>query len=175
MSATLWFAIISMALGVVGACFSALASVIAYFVKKGEEQQDRELHRLRDEVEHIATTLVRYETHFGAGEGDLLAIRTDLRDHVKREEEIFWKKIDSIADAQRVSNEAVLQRITSIEARMPNGELRELLEKVSRIGGRMEFIESKAEAALQHVEEHNVESEIWKQRIVALEARRRTK
>lgn len=179
MSATLWFAIVSMVLGFVGACFSALASVIAYFVKKGDEQQDREIQRLRDEVKKISDSVARYETHVGAGDEDLAAIKTDLRDHVQREEEIFWKKVDAITEAHQHLANAMLQRMAAIEARMPNGEIKELVVSVAELRAEMRGVTGMAASAIKHVEDHNEEAEDWKRRIVALEAnahtRRRTK
>lgn len=171
MTPTLWFAVASLALGFIGACFSMLASVIAYFVKKGEEQQDREIQRLRDEVERAATTLARYESHIGAGDSDLEAIKIDLRDHVQREEQIFWKKVDALVDVQRVFSEAVLQRIASMEARLPkNGEIADLMVGMGELRTEMRGVTDMSRTAVKHVDDHNEEAEDWKRRIVALEA-----
>lgn len=174
MSATLWFAIVSMVLGFVGACFSALASVIAYFVKKNEEHQDREIQRLRDEVGQIGDSVARYETHVGAGDEDLKAIKTDLRDHVTREEQIFWKKVDTITEAHQVLATAMLSRMAAIEARMPNGEIQELVTSVAELRVEMRNVTGMATTAIKHVSDHNEEAEDWKRRIVALEAKRRS-
>lgn len=179
MSATLWFAIVSMVLGFVGACFSALASVIAYFVKKGEESQDRDIQELKVSVGQAKETLARYETHVGAGDEDLQAIRTDLRDHVQREEEIFWKKVDAITEAHQHLANAMLQRMAAIEARMPNGEIKELVTSVAELRVEMRGVTGMASSAIKHVEDHDKEAEDWKRRIVALETnahtRRRTR
>lgn len=177
MSATLWFAIASLILGFFGTCFSALASVIAYFVKRNEEAQDRQIQHLESAVNEVQRTLAGYESHIGAGDEDLKAIKTDLRDHVTKEEQIFWKKVDAITEAQQIFAQALLQRMASIEARMPNGELKELVVSVAELRTEMRAVTDMAKGAVSHVEDHNAEAEDWKRRIVALEAhhKRRTR
>lgn len=179
MSAELWFAIVSLALGFIGVCFSALASIIAYFVKKGEDAQDRSIGELRQgqisieqTVSRVQQTLARYETHIGAGDKKLSEIRQDISDHVTKEEQIFWKKVDSITEAQRIFSEAVLQRIASMEARLPNGELKQLALAVVELRGEVGQLKEMARAAIQHVQDHDEEAEDWKRRIVALESAR---
>lgn len=176
MSAELWFAIASLALGIIGTCFSALASIIAYFVKRGEDAQDKSIGQLREDhaivrhdVDVIKQTLAKYESHVGAGDARLSEIRQDIQDHVTKEENIFWKKVEAISEAQRVFSEAVLQRVASMEARLPNGELKELTVAVARIEAALVSVAEKAAAADKHVVDHNVEAEDWKRRIVALE------
>jgi hypothetical protein len=177
MSAELWFAVASLALGFVGACFSILASIIAYFVKKGEDMQDKSittLHQenavLREDVEGIRQTLAKYETHIGAGDARLAEIRKDIADHVIKEEQIFWKKVDSISEAQKVFAEAVLQRIASMEAKMPNGEIQEMVKALARLEANVLITGAAAKKAEDHVVQHDAEANDWKQRIVALES-----
>jgi hypothetical protein len=164
------FGLFSLAVGIVGSGFSALAAAVAYFVKKNEDAQDRQIERLDDAVVQIQNTLARYETHIGAGDEDLAAIRTDLRDHVTKEEQIFWKKVDAISEAQQIFAQALLQRMTSIEARMPNGEIKELVVSVAELRTEMRAVAEISRAADRHIEEHNAEAEEWKRRIMALEA-----
>lgn len=177
MSPELWFGVLSLGLGLVGAGFSALASIIAYFVKKGEEAQDRNITALhgdhvllRGDVDTIKQTLAKYETHVGAGDARLQEIREDIADHVQKEEQIFWKKVEAISDAQRIFAEAVLQRIASMEAKMPNGEIQEMVKALARLEANFVVTQAAALQAQKHVEEHDAESNNWKQRIVALEA-----
>jgi hemerythrin superfamily protein len=177
MSAEMWFAIVSLAVGLLGACFSALASIIAYFVKKGEDTQDKHIielkgdhSALRSDVNTIKTTLAKYETHIGAGDERLAEIRKDIADHVTKEEQIFWKKVDAISEAQRLFAEAVLQRIASMEAKMPNGEIQEMVKALSRLEANVIITAASARKAEEHVVEHDSEANDWKQRIVALEA-----
>lgn len=172
MSAELWFAIISLALGAIGAVFSILASVIAYFVKRGEDAQDKAidvLHKehvtLRGDVDNINQTLARYEAHIGAGHQDLTAIKTDLKDHVIKEEQIFWKKMEAISEAHKVFAEAVLQRMASMEARLPNGELQKMAIDMAKLVERLEKVQKQSEDAVQHVRDHNEEAERWKRQI----------
>jgi chromosome segregation ATPase len=176
MSAELWFAIVSLAIGVLGAGFSALASVIAYFVKKGEDVQDKAIESLRanystiqGDVDQIKQTLASYETHIGAGDARLAEIKNDIAEHVQKEEQIFWKKVDSISESQRIFAEAVLQRIASMEAKMPNGEIQEIIKALARLEANVLLTNAAAKAAQDHVAEHNDEAEDWKRRIVALE------
>lgn len=177
MSTELWFGIFSLVVGGIGAIFSFLASIIAYFVKRGEDAQDKNIQSLhnehltlRAEVADIKQTLAAYESHIGAGDARLQEIRTDIADHVKKEEQIFWKKVDAMSEAQRIFAEAVLQRVAAMEAKMPNGELKEMALAIARIEAGMAVIGSKADAAAKHVEDHDREAEDWKRRIVALEA-----
>jgi len=169
-NSTMLFGLFSLAVGIVGSGFSALAAAVAYFVKKNEDAQDRQIERLDDAVVQIQNTLARYETHIGAGDEDLAAIRTDLRDHVTKEEQIFWKKVDAISEAQQIFAQALLQRMTSIEARMPNGEIKELVVSVAELRTEMRAVAEISRAADRHIEEHNAEAEEWKRRIMALEA-----
>jgi chromosome segregation ATPase len=176
MSTELWFAVISLAIGIIGAGFSALASVIAYFVKRGEDTQDKNIeslhgeHRaLRNDVEEIKTTLASYETHIGAGDQRLAEIRSSISDHVEKEEKIFWKKVEAIGEAHRLFAEAVLQRIASMEAKMPNGEIQEMVKALARLEANVLVTAAASEAAQRHVADHNEEAEDWKRRIVALE------
>jgi hypothetical protein len=178
MSPELWFGIASLGLGFLGAGFSALASIIAFFVKRGEEAQDKSilaLHSentlLRGDVEIIKQTLAKYETHIGAGDARLQEIRTDISDHVRREEQIFWKKVEAIGEAHQIFAEAVLQRIASMEAKMPNGEIQEMMKSLARLEANFIVTQAAALRAENHVEEHNTEAEDWKHRIVALESK----
>lgn len=172
MGAELWFAIISLALGFIGACFSALASIIAFFVKRGEDAQDKAIAGLGDEqallgndIASIKVTLGKYESHIGAGDAKLAEIREDIADHVTKEEQIFWKKVESIGEAHRIFAEAVLQRITSMESRLPNGELQKMAVDVAKLLERFDKVEGMAKDATQHVKEHNEEAERWKRQI----------
>jgi len=177
MSPELWFAIISLAIGFAGACFSALASIIAYFVKKGEEIQDKNivaLHvdqtALRGDVDAIKQTLAKYESHVGVGDARLKEIREDIQAHVTKEEQIFWKKVDAMSDSHKLFAEAVLQRIASMEAKMPNGEIQEMVKALARLEANLIVTQAAAQKAEQHVADHDAEANEWKQRIVALES-----
>lgn len=179
MSAELWFAIFSLIVGVLGAGFSALASIIAYFVKKNEASQDSALVELkasdasmRSDIDQINQTLAKYETHIGAGDARLSEIREDIAQHVQKEEQIFWKKVDAISESQRIFAEAVLQRIASMEAKMPNGEIADMVKALARLEANVLLTNAAAKAAQDHVETHNAEAEDWKRRIVALESKR---
>lgn len=177
MTPELWFAIVSLVIGVFGAGFSLLASIIAYFVKKGEAAQDTTiaaLHTdhtaLRGDVDVIKQTLAKYESHVGAGDARLQEIREDIADHVQKEEQIFWKKVEAISEAQRIFAEAVLQRISSMEAKMPNGEIQEMIKALARLEANVIVTAASAKKAEEHVVEHDEEANDWKQRIVSLEA-----
>lgn len=177
MSPELWFGILSLGLGLVGAGFSALASIIAYFVKRGEEAQDKSIVALHDEnsmlrsdVDSIKQTLAKYESHVGIGDTRLAEIRQDIADHVTKEEQIFWKKVDAMSDSHKLFAEAVLQRIASMEAKMPNGEIQEMIKALARLEANVMITSAAAKIAQEHVAEHNEEAEDWKRRIVALES-----
>jgi hypothetical protein len=173
MTAELWFAIFSLALGFIGACFSVLASIIAYFVKRGEDSQDKHIAILQTDVDSIKQTLASYETHIGAGDQRLSEIRGDISDHVMKEEQIFWKKVDSISEAHKIFAEAVLQRVASMEAKMPNGEIQDMIKSLARVEAQLTLAIASAKKAEDHIEAHNNESEDWKRRIVALESSRK--
>lgn len=171
MSAELWFAIVSLGLGAIGAGFSILASLIAYFVKRGEDAQDRSIGTLTVDVDQIKQTLASYETHIGVGDQRLMEIKKEISEHVTKEEQIFWKKIETISEAQRIFAEAVLQRIASMEAKMPNGEIQDMVKALARLEANVLITHASAKAAELHIEEHNAEAEDWKRRIVALESK----
>ncbi len=177
MSIELWFGIFSLIVGVVGAVFSTMAAIIAYFVKRGEAVQDKSIEMLhhehsslRSDVNQIKQTLASYETHIGAGDAKLGEIKEEIADHVRKEEQIFWKKVEAISDAQRIFAEAVLQRIASMEAKMPNGEIQEIVKSLARLEANVLITGAAAKKAEDHIEEHNAEAEDWKRRIVALES-----
>lgn len=176
MTPELWFAVVSLAIGIVGAGFSLLASIIAYYVKRGESAQDATISALhgdhvslRGDVDTIKQTLARYETHVGAGDARLQEIKEDIADHVRKEEQIFWKKVEAIGEAHKIFAEAVLQRIASMEAKMPNGEIADMVKALARLEANFVITQAASLKAEKHVEEHNIEAEDWKQRIVALE------
>lgn len=171
--------IIAITITVLTTILSGAAAIIAWLVRKNEKLQDITLDGLKAnvaaismEVEKLDDQLAKYEGHVGVGDERLHGIEKSLNTHVEREEQIFWKKVEAISDAQRISNEAILQRIASMEAKMPNGELKELVRAVARIEASLLIATEKADAASRHVEDHNRESENWKQRIVALESKR---
>lgn len=170
MSAELWFAIASLGFGVLSSFFAAMASIIAYFVKRQEGQRDKHIEQLQGDMEMVKAELAEYKGHVGIGDQRLAEIQTDLRDHVTREENIFWKKVDAISDAQRIFAEAVLQRLSGMEARMPNGELKDMGNAIARIEAALTSVARDATEARQHVIDHNREAEDWKRRIIALEA-----
>lgn len=172
MTPELWFAIASLFFGVISSFFALLASVIAWFVKRSEAERDRHIQELQSDMEQVKGELAEYRSHVGAGDDKLEEIKTDLRDHVIREEQIFWKKVDALSDAHRLFSEAVLTRMASMEARLPNGELQDLARAVARIEAQMEGVARDSAAANEHVREHELEAEGWKRRIVALEEQR---
>jgi len=182
MTPELWFAVVSLALGAIGACFSFFAAIIAYFLKRGEDAQDKSiasLHvehgTLRTDVDIIKQTLAKYESHVGAGDARLGEIREEIADHVKKEEQIFWRKVEAISEAQRIFAEAVLQRIASMEAKMPNGEIQEMVKALARLEANVLITAASAKKAEEHVGQHDNEANEWKQRIVALESERAVK
>lgn len=155
-----------------------LAAVIAYFLKRGEAAQDLAINGLRTDhaalhadVDGIKQVLAKYETHIGAGDAKLAEIQKDIADHVTKEEQIFWKKVETISEAQRIFAEAVLQRIASMEAKMPNGEIQEMVKALARLEANVLITAATAKKAEDHVDEHSTEAEDWKRRIVALEAK----
>jgi peptidoglycan hydrolase CwlO-like protein len=158
--------------------FSLAAAVIAWLVRKNEKLQDLALSNLQTdvatvaaEVDKVKECIAKYESHVGVGDERLHGIEKALTTHVEREEQIFWKKVEAISDAQRISNEAILQRIAAMEAKMPNGELKDLVKAVARIEASLLLAMEKVDKAERHVEEHNRDAETWKHRIVALESR----
>lgn len=178
MSPELWFAIASLCFGIISSFFAAMASVIAYFVKRSESARDLTIAELKEDVEEVKDELATYKGHIGVGDQKLQEIQTDLRDHVIREEQIFWKKVDALGDSHRLFSEAVLTRMASMEARLPNGEIEDMSKAIARIEARMENVQRDSASAIVHVEEHNREAEEWKRRIVALEGaalRRKTR
>lgn len=161
-------------LWILGGVLSSLVGLIALFhgiVARRLSSLEAADKELAERVQEAEVTLEKYQEHVGAGDKILSQIQGALRDHVEREEQIFWKKVDAISDAQRISNEAVLQRVTAIEARMPNGELQALMKSMVRVEAVLEVVKEEARSAIAHVKEHNAEAEDWKRRIVGLEAR----
>ena len=129
------------------------------------EQLSAEQAVINADVAAIKVTLARYETHIGAGDARLREIRESISDHVTKEEQIFWKKVDAIGEGHRVFAEAVLQRITSMEGRLPNGELQKMALDIAKLVERFEKVETMAKDATLHVKEHNEEAERWKRQI----------
>jgi hypothetical protein len=127
----------------------------------------------RGDVDQIKQTLVKYETHVGAGDARLKEIKDDIAAHVQKEEQILWKKVDAISEAQRAFAEAVLQRISSMEAKMPNGEIQEMIKALARLEANVIITAASARKAEEHVIEHDEEANECKQRLVALEAARK--
>jgi len=182
MSIEIVLSAVAISITVLTSVLSGATAIIAWLVRKNEKLQDLALQSLREdvaslagEVDKVKECLGKYEGHVGAGDERLHGIEKSLTTHVEREEQIFWKKVEAISDAQRVSNEAILQRIAAMEAKMPNGELKELVKAVARIEATLLIATEKADAASRHVEDHNRESEEWKHRIVALEAKKSTR
>lgn len=71
---------------------------------------------------------------------------------------------DTALDRLTEQLQGIRERLTKIEARLPNGEL-------GVIVFRMGEIERKLGVVLEHVDEHNKEAEDWKRRIVVLEGK----
>lgn len=76
----------------------------------------------------------------------------------------WMNRKDSALDRLTEAVGDVRERLTRIEAKLPNGELGVILF-------RMGEIEKKLETVLNHVDEHNREADDWKRRIMVLEGK----
>ena len=65
----------------------------------------------------------------------------------------------------------ILQRITRLESRMPNGELNDIRKTVVSIEAQLANAISETKRATEHIEEHNHEAEEWKRKIDSQGAR----
>lgn len=148
-----------------------LAAHYGYIAKRINSLEASD-NQLKDEINDIQVQLAEYKDHVGAGDLRLIEIRTSIDDHVTKEENIFWKKIEAISEAQRISNEALLQRMASVEAKMPNGEIKELVLAVARVEAAVMVVRAEASSAASRAEEAvnkaqgiSDRSEEWKDRI----------
>jgi hypothetical protein len=158
-------AIVAVIVAIVGSGVGLVIGILGYFIRRAFEGQASDIAEIRKFNEWVRTELVKYEVNVGASDTSLKAIHSDLNDHVMREESIFWKKIEAIQEASRIQNETVLQRITSMEARMPNGELKSLAKDVASLVAEMAQVKRTANLAEEHVISHNEEAEVWKREI----------
>lgn len=170
MTLELAVAILAVSVTIIGGLGSVATAVFAWVIRRNEKLQDDALAALKEQVMNLDTdvsglkaAVARYEPLVGAGQKGLDDIHRELKDHIDREER-------TTAEQQR-SSEAVLQRLSTIEARMPNGELKDLVRAVSRIEATLEGMKVETARVVRHVEEHEADSEGWKQRIVVLEAK----
>lgn len=178
MSAEHFIAIAGLLVAVLGGIMSSITALIAYFIKKNEEAQDRSIADLATFATWARAELAKYELHVGAGKTALEALHTDVRDHVTREESIFWKKVEAMQavnaafqEANAQGHAAILQRLVQVEAKMPNGELERMALDIAKLVEQMLAVKEKAEMAIDHVREHDAESEQWK-RLIELTAKR---
>lgn len=171
-------AIAGLLVAVVGGIMSTITALIAYFIKKNEEAQDKAIADLAVFANWARAELAKYELHVGAGKAALEALHTDVRDHVTREESIFWKKVEAMQavntafqEANAQGHAAILQRLVSVEGKMPNGELERMALDIAKLVEQMLAVKEKAETAITHVREHDAEAEQWK-RLIELTAKR---
>lgn len=158
-------ALIGFIFALVGSSGGLLLAIIGYFVRREFEKQASLIEEIRKFNEWVRAELAKYEVNVGASDVSLKSIHDDLNSHVTREESIFWAKIEAIQDAIRIQNETVLQRIASVEARMPNGELKQLAKDVAILVGEMSSLKRMSLSAEDHITEHNAEAEQWKRKI----------
>lgn len=178
MTLELAVAILAIVVTISGGILSTAIGLFAWFVRRNEKLQDDVLEQLKTkvdaldaDVEGLKVAVGRYEPLVGAGKESIEALHAALADHVTKEEQIFWKKIEAVSEVQRIANETLLQRMSTIEAKMPNGELKDLMKAVARIEAAMVGLHADVERVTRHVDTHESESDVWKQRIVALETK----
>jgi hypothetical protein len=88
---------------------------------------------------------------------EVKSIRKGLDDHVRKEEEIHWPRV-----------EKALARLTALEGNVPDaGKLHSLIAL-------FEEFQATLRSVAESLSEHERESEGWKQRIVAMEVEVRT-
>jgi hypothetical protein len=163
-------------------------------VENHNSTQDKKLLELEQRLLEVNMELKKYDTHVAVGAKETSAIHESLArveakviEHTTKEEDITWVKIDGLISAVndlKISNETAHAnlhagqtvlggRIDAVEKKMPNGELRAMALAVGRIETGMLAVAEKADKAAQHVLDHDREATTWKQRIVALESKRR--
>ena len=156
---------------------SLFIAIILWYVRKNEKEQDDAIKDLREQLSKYRAELTDFVSNAGNTRTSIDAVHEELRQHVMREETIFWKDVKTDREAQRIFAEAVLQRvtsleakITSVEAKMPNGELQKLALDMAKLVTTVETAIDKAVSAEEHIRQHDSESQEWKRRIMSLEA-----
>jgi len=107
-------------------------------------RKDQQVDKLKDD-------LIYLQGAFGEIRVEHKDIKEDIRGHIEREENMLWPKVEDLKD-----------RLVRIESAMPNGELKTLIYRFGKL-------EDSLTKALDHVQEHDRESEQWKSRIRVLE------
>jgi hypothetical protein len=143
----------------VGAIFTLAGALAKLFLVQFERRMNEKfaiVERENDEqnkrLDTIENDLHRYDAHVAVGATETRAIHESVArveaavaDHVHKEETTTWKKIDDLAlaigdlrqshaegMAKLAAGQDVLAvRVTSVEKKMPNGELQKLAEAFS--------------------------------------------
>lgn len=168
--------LVTIVITVSGGVFSTITAVIAYFIRRNEAMQDRSIRDLQqaheslsvamqESISWIKSEMVAYKAQAGVSATAVAAVHTDLKDHVTKEESIFWKKIDAITQAHQALSNALLQRLTVVESKLPNGELERMAVDIATLVAQMSATKEKAQQAIEHVKEHDEEAGQWKRMI----------
>ena len=95
-----------------------IVGLLAYWVRrldKDQERQDREL-------KHMNQTLTGFSRNVGAGDATVRRIESKLDDHIRREEEVTWKRIEDIDAKNEEAHRALTAGLMQL-----TGDVREMV------------------------------------------------
>lgn len=121
---------------IIGGLILAYWTMIASRLSKLEETDAK----LGDRVAGVEQTLKGYEEHVGAGDKLFKTLMDRVERHMTEEEDQVWSGINKLSDKliqiheDNLSAHALItERLTRVEAKMPNGELGKLASVVDQI------------------------------------------
>lgn len=100
-----------------------LASLV-YWVRRLDKDQERQ----DMDIKQINRTLITYSRNVGIGDVSLQRIEGKLDDHIRREEEVTWTRIEEIDKENRASHDRLTESLTQL-----TGDVRELVGIVRAI------------------------------------------
>jgi hypothetical protein len=103
---------------VLATLFGLVLSFTAYWVK----HLDVDLKTVDVRISKIEDQLSAYKEKHAVGETQLAAIRSLLADHVDREENVTWKRIDEIDRENQMAHQKMFDGLSSL-----HGDVRELV------------------------------------------------
>ena len=99
-----------------------IMAVMGYFIRRLDKDQERQDGRLS----HIEDTLGVYKEHVAVGTTEVRAIREMMEQHIEREENITWKRIEANENINREAHEKLFNGLAEL-----TGDVRELVGVIS--------------------------------------------
>lgn len=134
------------ALAVIGGLFSLIVSLIAAYWKMIANRLDKLEEtdaQLSGRVKDVEETLVEYKEHIGAGDAMFKQLMDRVERHMTEEEDQVWSgitdlsnKLSAIHEDNLKAHTVIVERLAKVEAKMPNGQLNEVLDLVRKLAER---------------------------------------